>query len=342
MATIDADAHVIENDQTWSYLEDAEKEYQPVRVDIDTGGRNRHFWCIDGRLVSTGPFSETDAVAAVREMVDIPGRLQQMDEIGTDHQVIYPTLFLRPVTRRPDLERALCRSYNRWLSERVAEGSGRFSWAVVPPTMLVEEAINEIRFGYENGASAVFWRGFEKGRLPSDPYFAPIFKEIDRLGLAVGVHAANGTFEIAEQFPDDTGIFRFKVPGITAFQNVLIAKLAERYPNIRWGFIELCSQWVPYVLHDYVRRGERRSQEIDPTTLMAKNNLYVACQTDDDLAYVHRYAGDDHLVAGTDFGHADTSSELLALQILRKQGAIAPASIDRILDDNARRLYNLN
>src|SRR5665213_3317840 len=203
MATIDADAHVIECNETWSHLEDSEKDFQPVRIDVETGGRDRHFWCIDSRLVPTGPFSETDAIAAVREMVDIPGRLQQMDEIGTDHQVIYPTMFLRPITRRPELERALCRSYNRWLAGRVAEGKGRFSWAVVPPTMIVDEAINEIRFGYENGASAVFWRGFENGRLPNDPYFAPIFEEIDRLGLAVGVHAANGTFEISEQFPEE-------------------------------------------------------------------------------------------------------------------------------------------
>jgi len=341
VATIDADAHVVESDETWKYFDKDIVNFCPARVDVNNAGRNTHFWSIDGRLVSTGPFSETDAIKAVREMADTSGRLAQMDEIGTDYQVIFPTIFLRPVTKRPNVERAMCHSYNRWMAERVAEGGDRFSWVVVPPTMIIEEAIKEIRFGYENGATGVFWRGFERGMLPNDPYFTPIFEEINRLGMAVTVHAANGTFEIHDQFPDDNGIFRFKVPGITAFQNILTHKLAERYPNIRWGFIELCSQWVPYVLHDFVRRGERRGQDIDVTTLMANNNIYVACQTDDDLAYVHRYAGDSNLVSGTDFGHADTSSELLALQKLREMGSIAASSIERILDDNPRALYGL-
>jgi predicted TIM-barrel fold metal-dependent hydrolase len=207
--------------------------------------------------------------------------------------------------------------------------------------MIIEEAINEVRFGYENGASAVFWRGFENGRTTNDPYFAPLFEEINRLGLALGVHAANGTFEIHDAFPDDNGIFRFKVPGITAFQTVLSSGLATRYPNIRFGFIELASQWVPYALHDFVRRASRAGKDIDPTTLMKENRIYVACQTDDDLAYVMKYAGPDNLVSGTDFGHADTSSELLALQRLREIGAVAPELIDRILDENPKALYNL-
>lgn len=341
MATIDADAHVVECDETWKYIEGADVNFRPARVDLENSGRNKHFWAIDGRLVSTGPYSETDAIKSVREMMDTKRRLEQMDDIGTDHQVIYPTIFLFPVTRRADIERAMCHSYNRWLAERVAEGGDRFSWVVVPPTMIIEEAINEIRYGHENGAVGVFWRGIERDMLPDDPYFAPIFEEINRLKMAVTVHAAIGNMDLHDLFPNNNGIFRFKVPGITAFHNVLSANLPERYPNIRWGFIELCAQWVPYVLHDFIRRGERRGQNIDPSTLMAKNNMYVACQTDDDLSYVHSYAGDCNLVCGTDFGHADTASELLGLQKLREMAAIPMESIDRILDDNARALYGI-
>lgn len=53
-------------------------------------------------------------------------------------------------------------------------------------------------------------------------------------------------------------------------------------------------------------------------------------------------AGPDNLVAGTDFGHADTSSELLALQRLRKEVAIAPELVDRMLGANPRTLYQLH
>jgi len=67
----------------------------------------------------------------------------------------------------------------------------------------------------------------------------------------------------------------------------------------------------------------------------------VACQTDDDIAYVLRYAGENNLVSGTDYGHADTSSELLALQRLREREDVAPDMMDNILNANPKALYAL-
>jgi hypothetical protein len=67
----------------------------------------------------------------------------------------------------------------------------------------------------------------------------------------------------------------------------------------------------------------------------------VACQTNDDLPTVLRYAGPDSLVIGTDYGHADTSAEIEVMRNLRCQGSIEPAVIDKILCDNPRALYGL-
>lgn len=342
MAIIDADAHVVESEQTWSYMDTAERDLVPILLKIPgRTGRGSVLWAIDGKLVDTGPVSETDAVKAVREMEDVDGRLAHMDELGTDIQVIFPTIFLRPLTTRPNVERALCRSYNRWLAERCQKGHGRLRWAVVPPTMTMDAALEELRFGKEHGASAVFWRAIEGDKLPANPYFFPLYEEASRLGLAICIHAANGNFVTHDIFPEDPGFWRFKLPGLNAFHNMLSAKLPQRFPELRFGFIELSAQWVPYVLHDFVRRAEKRGEPSDPAALMAANRLYVACQTDDDLAYILKYAGPDHLVAGTDYGHADTSSELEALQRLRGRSDLPPGVLDRILDDNARALYAL-
>ncbi|HEY1268709.1 MAG TPA: amidohydrolase family protein, partial [Candidatus Binatia bacterium] len=64
-------------------------------------------------------------------------------------------------------------------------------------------------------------------------------------------------------------------------------------------------------------------------------------QTDDDLSYVLKYAGPDNLVIGSDYGHADTASELDALRNLKQSGEVAAGVIDKILDDNPRSLYGL-
>ena len=74
---------------------------------------------------------------------------------------------------------------------------------------------------------------------------------------------------------------------------------------------------------------------------MKDSRMFVACQTDDDLPYVLGYAGEDNLLIGSDYGHADTSSELEALRKLRTSGIIPSQAVDKIMNDNPRRLYGL-
>ena len=45
---------------------------------------------------------------------------------------------------------------------------------------------------------------------------------------------------------------------------------------------------------------------------------------------------------GTDYGHADTSSQIEALRLIRENGSIDSRVVDRILDNNARALYGLD
>src|SRR5205823_6698079 len=102
MAIIDADAHVVENENTWSYATEAERELMPVLVTLPGRlGREATAWVIDGRASGTGPVSETDAVKADRELDDVAARVRHMHELGTDIQVLFPTVFLSPVTSKP-------------------------------------------------------------------------------------------------------------------------------------------------------------------------------------------------------------------------------------------------
>ena len=75
--------------------------------------------------------------------------------------------------------------------------------------------------------------------------------------------------------------------------------------------------------------------------VLEDHRVYVTCQTDDDLEYVLGYAGENNLVIGTDYGHADNASEIEALRKLRTEGKIGARVIDKILGDNPRALYAL-
>jgi hypothetical protein len=102
MLTIDADAHVIECEKTWDYLEGSDKRYRPVPIAVDMPtGKKQNFWIIGGRLIGGRDNIGQDTSKESREMANIDSRLKHMDEIGTGVQVLYPTLFLRPVTDDP-------------------------------------------------------------------------------------------------------------------------------------------------------------------------------------------------------------------------------------------------
>jgi predicted TIM-barrel fold metal-dependent hydrolase len=52
--------------------------------------------------------------------------------------------------------------------------------------------------------------------------------------------------------------------------------------------------------------------------------------------------GENTLMIGTDYGHADSSTELDALTTLKESGGITPAMHKKIVEDNPRRFYGLN
>jgi uncharacterized protein len=341
MPIIDADAHVLETERTWSYMARSEEQYRPriVRT-TDPLGVENEWWLIDGRTHSKQVNVGHETPEAAREMADIQARLRHMDELGVDVQVLYPTVFLRPITHRPEAELALARSYNRWLADIWAEGKGRLRWAAVLPLMTMDAALAELRWAKDHGACAVFVRGLEGDRRLSDPYYFPLFEEASSLDVPICPHSGNGSFDVHDFFVDEPGFCKFKLATVGEFHAIIWNDLPGRFPKLRFGFIELSAQWVPYVLHDLGRRLARRGRQLGDQPLR-DNRIWVACQTDDDLAYVLRYAGDDHIIIGSDYGHNDTSSEITALRTLKEQGDVSPAVIDKILDANARALYAL-
>src|SRR6476660_2584355 len=146
MPVIDADTHVIETERTWEYMSAAEAQYKPEAVFQETPGGTRQFWKIDGLLQPRRTNVGQNTTEGTREMSDVAARLRHMDELGVDLHVLYPTTFLRPLTRRPEVERALCRSYNRWLADIWAEGKGRLLWVANLPLTDLDEALKELKW----------------------------------------------------------------------------------------------------------------------------------------------------------------------------------------------------
>src|ERR671918_840417 len=342
MAVIDSDAHVLETDRTWDYMLESERPLKPRIVatpeDESSGGES---WFIDGIYLGKARNVGHDTSKESREMDDIQARLKHMDGLGVDVQVLYPTIFLRPYTKRPELELAVTRSYNRWLMDIWQRAPERLRWTAVLPLLTMDKALEEARFAKANGACGIFMRGLEGDKRLSDAYFFPLYEEAGRLDLPVCVHSATGSFAVHDFFLNECGFSKFKLAVVGSFHALIFHEIPDKFPKTKFAFIEVSSQWVPYAIHDFARRFERSGKKVDKKDVLRKNRIYVTCQTDDDLPYVLKYSGEDHLVIGTDYGQNDTSSEILALRRLKENGAVPPHVVNKILDDNARALYSL-
>jgi hypothetical protein len=125
MPVIDADTHVTEGDDTFSYLREDEKQFAPIKGEIPArdGGSPRGYWLVGGQQLSRSIRPNGDVWKTMGELLDVDARARAMDDMGVDVQVIYPTFFNKAVGNALQ-EVALTRSYNRWMADRCGKSGG--------------------------------------------------------------------------------------------------------------------------------------------------------------------------------------------------------------------------
>lgn len=362
--TIDADTHIDETEDTWEYMRPDEKGFKPVVAYPSSPDSNRpltRYWMIDGerqpRLHRDDDRTRTTVEA--RELLDVNVRLRDMDSLDVQTHVIYPTTFLIQPTSRTDIDLAIKRSYNRWLGDRCAQSGGRLRWMCLPPVMTMDETLEELRWAKDHGAVGVFKKGTdEAGRSLTDPYFDPLWKEANDLEMPVCIHTGSGIPNSRESRAGRTRTPTASLPD--CFSTIVMNKLPRRYPKIRWGFIEGASGWIPHELYKMGRRMKRLNYNLRAEGLLTREelpagfemqrdamrefNLFVTVLVDEDLPYILKYAGEDNLVVGSDYTHADQSMERDFQAELRAwvtRGELTETVVDKMLYDNPKRLYGL-
>lgn len=357
---IDADTHIAESESMWRFLDGEMYSRRPVLLSLpeDTWYQGRNaVWLIDGNIfpkpAGKGSYnlitpsaakvqtSRRDSTVGAREITDAQARIAAMEKIGTEVQVIYPTLFLVYLTDDAKLEVALCRAYNRWLGEVWSQGKNRLRWVVVPPLRSVEECIAEIRWGKEHGAVGVFFRGIEGTLTLDNPYFFPIYEEAQRLDLPICVHTGSGAPWLLPYFDVQRNhtFAHNRVLPLIAFRDLVANRIPEQFPRLRFGFIEAAAGWVPYLLHLLKRLLRERWSHGSSKDLFRDYRLYVACEADEDLPYLVQHIGEDHLITGSDYPHNDPSREDQLVTVIRGRGDIPGRVAEKILVDNPRALY---
>jgi predicted TIM-barrel fold metal-dependent hydrolase len=116
-----------------------------------------------------------------------------MDLEGTDVAVLYPSQGLFALafdTLDPDLGYAVARAYNDWMHDFFSVAPERMYGAAMISPFDVNTAIDETRRGVEElGTKGVFIRpNVVNGRNWHDPYYDPLWAEIESLGVPLAFH----------------------------------------------------------------------------------------------------------------------------------------------------------
>jgi uncharacterized protein len=213
----DSDSHVVEPPELWEKYLDPEYRtlgkhalwrqegptgaYLKVNGEIfrDRSNPNlpRHaLWRPGMTWEAIGELDRHTRHPATEGASDPQARLSDMDAMGVDRALLYPTWFAEGFfqVRDPDVAYALARAYNDWVIDFCKAAPERLFAAAILPLQNMDFALEELsRVAGIPSVRAVFIRPmFLEDRYLNHPYYNPLWAALERLGLTAAVHATPG------------------------------------------------------------------------------------------------------------------------------------------------------
>lgn len=167
-------------------------------------------------------------------MWDYDLRIKEMDKAGVDMAIVSltsPNVYWG--TREVSLQAA--QEVNDSMAEQQRARPDRIRWFASLPWQHAEDAKKELARCAQAGAVGVMVMANIDGRDLTDPTFAPVWAEIDRLGWPVLVHptAPQG---VSEMHMDEFGLvppIGFMFDTTLAFARMILSGFIDRYPKVK-------------------------------------------------------------------------------------------------------------
>jgi len=216
-AVFDGDSHVVEPRDVWEkYLEPEYRvlgkhalwredgktnSYLKVNGEMfrDTMHSNlpRHaIWRPGMTWDSVGELDPHTRHAMNEGAWDPQARLRDMDAMGVDQALLYPTWFAEGfhLVHDPDVAYALARAYNNWIADVCTAAPDRLFATAMVPLQNMDFALEEL----QRVARIPCFRGaflrpmFIEGRYFTHPYYDPLWAELESLGVTAAAHPTPG------------------------------------------------------------------------------------------------------------------------------------------------------
>ena len=286
-----------------------------------------------------------------------------MSEVGVDAAVLYPTVALA-YGKMTDLDWqiAVTSAYNDWLYHTYLQVDPRFRGMALIPLADPTAAAAELRRAVKDlgMCGAMLATVNARGHVGAKDLW-PVYEEADRLGCAIafhgGCHSGFGFDDINVYAP--VHALGHPYGQMNCLASVIFNGFPERFPNVRWGFLEGGVGWLFLVLERFDRSYETHIA-YDPRnelfTLGPKERvsdyikrhikegrIFIGCEGEEPtLAYAVKTVGSEPFIFSTDFPHEVNAAMCKhEMEELLECDELTHEDKQNILARNAERFYRL-
>ena len=374
----DADAHGSINPRMWEHLPEQYRARRPRPVTIHDGDGLGNFnagWLIEGSLEphALGPGAQQAntprnvlaefGATTEREhcsigsmtLNDPQARLRDMDRMGLDAQMLFPSTLYAHMTADPGFEAALFRAYNRYLGAQCQQAPKRLKWSGLLPLRDQRQAFEALEEMQRWGARAAVVFGTAGERMLSDPSFLPIWDEFARAQLPLCVHMGMSYPPLAQlgQSIYDGHVIGMSLPAQLAFMAIVGHRMLDRYPDLKVAFLEFGAEWIFYMVSrmDHYLPLDRGAHPFGLSMpnaaqlprasirdyVKSGQNFYRRRSRRQHAAQLFELIGEDHVLFSSDFPHGE-GRENAALEIIERKD-LSETQKQKLLYDNTVRLF---
>lgn len=359
---MDSDMHVMEPEDLWQqYIDPEFKERAPRGMTRWIGDMLLE---IDGKRVPIDRAEEWEAahMSTLEETYrdplengwDAASQIRAMEAEGIDLAVLYPTRGLYALAidgMEPRFSAAIARAYNDWLHDFCSHDSSHIFGAGMVSPFDVDSAVTEVqRSVQELGFKAIFIRpNVVNRRNWHDPYFDPLWREIEDSGVPLGFH--EGSNALLPQVGDRFETFLMHhvcchpMEMMLAVVSFIGGGIMARFPKLRVGFLEGNCSWAPWLLWRLDEHYELSNGQETPDLNMKpveyfKRQGFLSIEADEEPARFIEEAGLlENVVFSTDYPHADSKYPHAIDTFF--EAPLSEQAKKQILWDNCVRLYGM-
>ena len=375
---IDSDMHIIEPVDLWQrYIDPGFRGVAPIGTansasDLNLIHPDGRLWGRDPlRAMATGRAPGQNSKQVEERYRPHADRgysnevqLEAMDVEGIDVAVIYPSRGLHALGEPdmdPTLAAAVARAYNDWLFDFCQANPQRLLGAGMISVFNIDDAVAESRRAVkELGFSSVFLRpNMVHNRPWHDPYYEPLWDELEDLGVPLGFHEAifTGLPQVGWQFGQNFMLrhtFCHPVEQMLCVASFAGAGIFEHHPHLKVAFLEGNCSWLPFFLWRLDEHWEQQGDVWAPELKMAPSEYfmrqgYASVEADEEpVKYAIDWMPNKNLVFSTDYPHGDSKYPHAVDRFLRlgdsdKEQKLGVSDEDKrkILWDNCADLYGI-